>query len=246
MLCALLLSFAAVVSAGSIEISSSDLSSSDKSLDNIKASWSQVFSSKLIPGSDTKLTAKYDRKERKDFVSEATLSGTLDKIKYAITTKFQGGVATEVETTTSDGTTFVAEGSLDDVSTLSNIKLTKVTATRKLSLSNLLSGGTQDCNLEVSHDVPASESKVKLSSVLGSGVTASGELTSSSGSSSLTYEVEYDTTLSEGRTLHATVVPGAGTGEIEYEDSATLDATITATLPIGGTPSVTVKRSFGF
>ena len=60
------------------------------------------------------------------------------------------------------------------------------------------------------------------------------------------YEVEYDTTLNEGRTLSASINPDAGSGEIEYVDSSTLDGTLTATIPLGGSPSVTFKRSFGF
>ena len=37
------------------------------------------------------------------------------------------------------------------------------------------------------------------------------------------------------------------TGEIEYEDSATLgDGTLTATFPLGGAPSITAKREFTF
>ena len=38
-----------------------------------------------------------------------TLTGTLDKIKYALKTKFNGGVETTLETTTSDGTKFTAD-----------------------------------------------------------------------------------------------------------------------------------------
>jgi len=246
MIYAVILGSISAVAAGSLEISSSDLTSSGRSLDNIKGTWSQAIKSKLIPGDGLSLSAKYDRSARKDFLEEATLTGTLGKIGYALKTKFNGGVETTFETTTDDGTKFVAEGSLDSVHTLSNMKLTKVEATRGLSLKNLVSGGTQDCELQVSHDLPQSESKLRLSSVLGSGVTATGKLTSKDGASDLSYEVEYDTTLSQGRTLHATVSPSDGTGEIEIEDTATLDATITATLPLGGKPSVTVKRSFGF
>ena len=85
-----------------------------------------------------------------------------------------------------------------------------------------------------------------LSSVLGSGLKAVGMLTSKDGSGSASYEVSYDTTLSEGRTLSATVSPSDGTGEVEYEDSATLGATLNAKFPLGGSPLVTIKRSFGF
>ena len=41
-------------------------------------------------------------------------------------------------------------------------------------------------------------------------------------------------------------LPSPGTGEVEYEDSATVDATITATFPLGGSPKVQVSRKFGF
>ena len=54
------------------------------------------------------------------------------------------------------------------------------------------------------------------------------------------------TTLAEGRTLSAKVSPRDGTGEVEYEDSATIDATIAATFPLGGAPKVTAKRAFSF
>ena len=60
------------------------------------------------------------------------------------------------------------------------------------------------------------------------------------------YEVSYDTDLNAGRTLSATVNPEAGSGEIEYVDESTLDGTLTANIPLGGSPSVTFKRSFGF
>lgn len=60
------------------------------------------------------------------------------------------------------------------------------------------------------------------------------------------YEVSYDTDLNAGRTLSATVNPEAGSGEIEYVDESTFDGTLTANIPLGGSPSVTFKRSFGF
>ena len=60
------------------------------------------------------------------------------------------------------------------------------------------------------------------------------------------YEVSYDTNLNAGRSLSATVNPDAGTGEIEYVDESTFDGTLTANIPLGGSPSVTFKRSFGF
>ena len=92
-----------------------------------------------------------------------------------------------------------------------------------------------------------------MSTVVGSGLRAVGLLSSKKGDgkagglqSSMSYELEYDTELTKGRTLSAKVSPADGTGEVEFIDSATLDATITAAFPLGGKPSVTVTRAFGF
>jgi hypothetical protein len=90
-----------------------------------------------------------------------------------------------------------------------DISLSKLTATRALKADAPVLG-KRDCDLEVSHDLTSSESKLKLSTVLGSGLTAIGSLTSKGSASKLAYEVEYDTTLGEGRTLSATVSPADG------------------------------------
>merc|ERR1712216_717354 len=125
---------------------------------------------------------------------------------------------------------------------IKDVNLSKLTATK----ANKAILGKRDMDLEVSHDVQSSESKIKLSTVLGSGLKAIGQLSSTGKSSKMSYEVEYDTDLSEGRTLSASVSPADGTGEIEYVDTATVDATLTATFPLGGSPEVTLKRSFAF
>jgi hypothetical protein len=221
--------------AGSIELVSGDLGSAGRALDNIKGSWTQGL--KLF-GRSTTLSAEYDRNENKDFLSEFSLSGDSGKVNYELTSKFSDSVAYKLGTTTSDGTTLEAEGS---VSGLKDLSLGKVSAARAVSLRE------QDCDLELSHDLSSSESKLKLSTVLGSGIKAIGQLTSKGGDHQATYEVKYDTTLSPGRTLSATVSPADGTGDVEYEDSATLgDATLTAKFPLGGSPKLTVKRAFGF
>jgi hypothetical protein len=221
-------------SAGSIEFSSSDLYAGNRALDNIKAKWSQGL--KLLKR-DVELSAEYDRGAKSDFLKCASLSGSCDKIKYELTTSFDDSPTdVTLETTTGDGTTFEVEGNVDGL----KAQVTKVTATRAMKLRDT------DCDVEISHDPQAAASKVKLSTVLGSGVTAIGQLASSGGSSDLTYELEYETTLDAGRTLSANVNPKAGTGEIEYVDSATVDGTLTATIPLGGTPKVTLKRAFSF
>jgi hypothetical protein len=224
---------AAAGTAGTIELSSGDLSG-DRSLDNIKARWSKGL--KLGSGEAT-LSAEYDRNSKKDWLSEVSLSGALDKLKYEVTSKFSGVADVKLETTTADGTTLQVEGNVDNMIG----SVSKVTATRA---TNLLD---RDYALELSHDVAGAESKVKLSSVLGSGVTAQGTFAAKGGSTSATYELEYETDLTDGRTLSASFNPKAGTGEMEFEDTVTLnDVTINAKFPLGGSPAVSIKRSFGF
>ena len=53
-------------------------------------------------------------------------------------------------------------------------------------------------------------------------------------------------TPSPRRTLSANVNPKDGSGEIEFVDTATLDGELTATIPLGGEPKLTLKRAFKF
>lgn len=230
---AIIIGLAGSAAAGSIEISSSDLSGPGKAYDNIKGSWSQGCK---VFGRSATVTAEYDRSASKNFFSEVSLAGALDKIKYELSTKFDDVLGLNFETATDDGTTIELESEVSDL----HLKVTKVSAARSATLRG------QDCDIELSHSLGPNESKLRLSSVLGSGVTAIGELTSAGGDSSVSYEVEYDTTLTAGRTLTASVKPKDGSGEIEYVDTATLDGTITANIPLGGKPTVSVKRSFEF
>jgi len=239
-----LVSGVSAAAAGSIELIGSPFGAKGPGLDNIKGKWSQALK---VLGRETTVSAEYDRAENRDFVSEVALAGESGKIKYELTSKMRGSTDFCIATTTVDGTTLEAEGVVE--SSLANgvkdLSLSRLKAT-KLIKSDAPVLGKRDLDFEVFHDLTTSESKLKLSTVLGSGVKAIGLLSSKGSTSKMSYEVEYDTTLTEGRTLTATVSPADGTGEIEYEDSATVDATITATLPLGGSPKVTVKRSFGF
>jgi len=224
------------VSAGSVELVSGDLTNT-RGLDNIKGKWSQTLN---VFGKESTLTGEYDRNENKNFLKTVSLSGAVDKIKYELTSKMGNQVDFNLETETNDGMTVELVGDVNDM----KIGINKVTASRSATIGGL--GVTQDCDIELSHNLADSESKLKLSSALGSGIKAVGTLTSKAGARTVSYNVEYDATLTEGRTLSASVNPADGSGEVEYEDSATLDATITATVPLGGPPKVTMKRTFGF
>ena len=142
----------------SIELLSSDISGGGtKVLDNIKGKWTQTL--KFL-GNDATLEAEYDRKEREDFLSEATLTGKMDDINYELKTEFGDVHELTVSTDTKDGT------ALELVADNKN-GLTKVTAARDVKIQG------QDCNAEFSHARQSSTSKLKLSSVLGHGVTGS-------------------------------------------------------------------------
>jgi hypothetical protein len=232
------LAFASVVYGGSVDLVTGDLSGGTKALDNIKAKWSQSLK---VLGNAATVTGSYDRSENENFLNEATLTGSVGKgkVDYELTTKFGSGLDYQVSTTTDDGSSISAEGSVDLLSA-SDLSVRKVSASSTRSLRG------NDYDIELSHDLSEGESKIKMSTVLGAGVKAVGTLSNKGGATSKGYEIEYDTTLNDGRTLSASVNPDAGTGEIEYTDSSTFDGTVTANIPLGGSPSVTFKRSFGF
>lgn len=224
------------VSAGSVTLQTGDLSGGNKALDTIKAKWSQAIS---VLGHDATLSAEYDRNENENFPSEATLTGSSGSIDYKATTKFGNTVDYVLSTKTEDGSSVEAEGTVDLLSA-SDLSLNKVKATSSRTLRG------NDYDIEMSHDLQEGESKLKLSTVLGNGFKAIGHLSNKGGETSKSYEVEYDTTLNEGRTLTATVSPSTGEGEIEYVDSKTLDGELKATMPLGGQPKVVFSRAFGF
>jgi len=234
----------AAASAGSVELISGNLGGPNRGLENIKGTWSQALK---VLGRDATVFAEYNRNENENFLSEVSLAGSSGKVQYQLVSKLRGTTEVTLTTTTPDGTTLEAEGAVGGTfgQGIKDISLSKLTATRAIKADTAVLG-KRDCDLEVSHDISAAESKIKLSTFLGSGLKAIGQLTSTGKASKMSYEVEYDTALSEGRTLSASVSPADGTGEIEYVDTATVDATLTATFPLGGSPEVTLKRSFAF
>jgi len=231
--CALLVGSAA---AGSIEVITSDLyGNTRKSIDNVKAKWSHGIS---FLGRDATLTGKYDRSAKKDFLNEVSLAGKAGSLNYDVVHNFGSeSCGLTVDTKTADGTKVEAKL---DAGGLHLPSMSKVTMTRAASVRNT------DCELKLAHDFKASESKLKLSTALGSGLKAIATVSSKGNENSLAYDFEYDTDLTEGRTVSAKVNPQSGSGSIEYEDSATIDGTINAKLPLGGKPQVTVKRAWSF
>jgi len=229
---AVLASCVGVAAAGSIEIVSSDLSNGPgKVIDNVKGKWTQTL--KFL-GNDATLSAEYDRNENDSFLNEATLSGTVDDVSYELKTDFGNDVELTVGTTTKDGT------ALGAVANTGN-GITEVSVARPWSIFN------QDCDVKATHTPKDGQSKLKLSSMLGHGVKAVGTLTvDKSGSRETDYEVEYASDLGGGRTVAVNANPLSGSGDIEYVDTKTLDATVTASMDFGGQPKLTIKRSWDF
>lgn len=214
----------------SIELSSSDLSSGGRVLDNIKGQWSQTLK---FMGKEATLNAEYDRNARENFLSEATLSGAVDDVKYELTTGFGDDYELTLTTDTKDGTAVELVGDNKN-------GLTKVAATRGVTVQG------QDCDVEFSHARKSGSSKVKLSSVLGHGVSGSATWTVGNKLGDADYELEYASSIGDGRSLSANLNPKDGTGDIEYVDTKTVDATITASMDLGGTPKVSVSRGWSF
>lgn len=214
-----------------IELVSSDLSGSNRALDNIKGRWSQTLK---FMGAEANIDAEYDRKSRENFLSEATISGKVDDVSYELKTEFGDTHELTLAADTKDGTALEV---VADVGAKNGIS--KLTAARGVKIQG------QDVNVEASHTPKSSESKVKLSSVLGHGVSGTATWLVGSKLNSADYELEYASNVA-GRDVSATVNPKDGTGEIEYVDSKTVDATITASLDLGGKPKVSVKRAWTF
>lgn len=227
---AILASCVGVSLGGQVELITSDLTGgggAGKVLDNIKGSWSQSL--KFL-GADANLEGKYDRNDNEKFLSEATLSGKVDDVNYELTTDFRGSTELTASVATKDGTAVEVVASKDD-------GITKLTASRATQIQG------RDVDVEASHAPKSGESKVKLSTLLGHGVRA---IATFAPKKDADYELEYESSVGEGRALSANVNPKTGSGEIEFVDSKSIDATVTASMPLGGKPKLTVKRSWGF
>lgn len=214
----------------SIQLVSSDLSGGGKVIDNIKGKWSQTL--KFL-GAEATIDAEYDRKNRQDFLSEARLSGKVDDVNYELKTGFGDTHELTLTTDTKDGTALEVVGNNND-------GITRLAASRDVKIQS------QNCNLEASHARQSKQSKLKLSSVLGHGVSASVDWTVGDRLLDADAEIEYASSISEGRDLNAKLNPKTGSGDIEYVDTKTLDATITASMDLGGKPQLSVSRGWSF
>jgi hypothetical protein len=216
--------------ATSIEVISSDLNGGNRVVDNVKAKWSQTL--KFL-GNDATLQAEYDRNAKERGLSEATLTGKNGDVNFELKTHFDNNdLELTASTDTKDGTTLEVVANRND-------------GVKSLSASRPWNIQGQDCEVQATHTPAGRDTKLKLSSVLGHGVRAVAEYTVGN-QANVDYELEYEADISEGRHVSANLKPQQNSGEIEYVDTKTIDATLTASMDLNGKPKVTVKRSWDF
>jgi len=228
-LCAAALVLAPGAHAGSLEFSTSDLTSG-RSLDNIKGSWGTSFA---LAGQDLKLDAAYDMKANRDFLKEATVSGAFDEVGYALTHNFASGASKLALTTKQMGAQFKAVLAGSKV-------LSTVSAKKSLSVA--------DCAVSIEPEVNVADSSAKVkataSYALGAGAAINGELTSTNdGDVSTAFDISYSGEI-DGRKVKAVVKPREQEAELTVVDSAI--GVATATYAVGGEPSLKLKRSVSF
>ena len=223
-----------------VELSTGDLRSGT-AFDTLKA----TFAQKLKIGSmkESELSAEYDYRANKDFLKEASLTGSLAEgdinVDYEVTHDF---VAKNTNTKltaskTVEGIKFGAEvsgGSLEEVSAEKD-----------------LDAGDNTINVVPSWLVQAKTARVKLMSKLGDDDTLSAQVDYKPDGGDTSYEVTLDHNLEAGRDLSATV--DGDTVEVEYTDTkseagATWTASASVPTNAGGNlldaAKVSVKRSW--
>jgi len=214
----------------SATVSSSDLIKKP-AFDNIKAVWDSDLT---LAGSKAKLSLAYDFKAKKDFVKEVAVAGAVADIKYAVTHAISSGVTGLTLMTKQMGHNLKVVGDSSDCVT-------------QIAASGSCSVGDFDVSYTPSYQIKKKLSKLSLSAALGHGLSASGTLSATTaGEVGADYEVGYDTSLGEGRSLSATVHPADKTADVEVVDSTTESgATWTAAigLSVGSKPSLTLRRS---
>jgi len=200
------------------EVSSTNLRTG-AGFDNLKASWGKKLSLGLSDF-NTQLDVSYDYQENKEFLKDATLSGSLIDGKstddigllYAVKKTFGGNKVTEVKLTAElDHTTFTAE--LDTEELFSAGQLKEVNAQRTVSV------GDKDVDVDVSYLVKAQNMRVKLMTNFGTDkVKVQFDNFNTNGANSAV-ELGYEHTLANGRQLSATLIPADKNLDLELSDS---------------------------
>jgi len=210
--------------------------------DTLKASFSQAL--QIGQFKKSTLSAEYDYKSNKDFLSEASLTGDLTEgdvaVSYDVTHDFNSKATTTTVTasTTVEGVKVGAE--------LVDMALKEVSAEKDVD------AGDQSINLQPSWLVQAKTARVKLMTKLGGSDSVSAQVDYKPDGGDVAYEVSYDTSLGDGRDLSATI--SAESVDVDYTDSKAEEGavwTASASVPVDAgasnildTAKLSLKRSW--
>jgi len=223
-----------------VELSTGDLRQGT-AFDSVKATFSQNLQLGELPAS--KLRCEYDSGSNRDFLKEASLTGSIIEPKEAKAAKGRQAAvdASDLSVTYEVSHDFASKKT--DVKLSANTKfdgtklgaefddtdgLTEVSAERDLDL-----GDDMSVNVQPSWLVKAKTARVKLMSKLGGEgkISATVDYTPDNGDTA--YEVSYDHSIESGRDITASF--GGDNVEIDYVDSKTEDGatwTASASVPV--------------
>jgi YD repeat-containing protein len=238
------LCFAAVASAGSVDLTTTNIAQGKGSFDNLVAKWGKSLE---LGGIKTNLDVSYDYSANKNFISSASLSGDLTdngddlSISYEVNHDFGSDStdATLTASTTASGTTLSAEYN-------SNDQLREVSASRDIDL------GDSKVSANVDWLVKSQTARIKLMSNVGDGSDRASLSCNYKNGDVSGLELGLQHNIEKGRDVSATLSPEKSNVEVEYVDN-TIESgatwTATANVPTEGgnlmdTASVTLKRSW--
>ena len=230
----LLLAIAAsVMSKGTVTFSSSDVASGIFALGGVKATYDTEVD---VHGSKLKLSALYDKDANAKMLKEAKVSGSAKDVDYTLTYGFKKRLAALTLATRKAGVLFKINGDSSEA-------LTSVSAKKSVDV-----GDRTLLAFEPAFNVKKSLATLKVTGDvdLGSGASLSASASATpAGDLSGECALGYETSISDGRTLTASVVPMGKEAALEVKDSTT-DPTATwigsASMALGGRPKVTMRR----
>ena len=248
--CALLLFLVERVSAKTVvSVSSKDLVTQGlPSVDNVKVSYETVVN---VGSHKTRCSTVYDLKQRTNFVTEASATGSFDSLRYAISHHFAKSITVLSLATSQGGMLFQAKA---DTSVLQDPAHTHISISRdflsQLSASKSIGvvEGRGALVIEPAYLVKRGLARLRLSASveLGSGVAVASQLTADHrGQYDADYSLEYATLLRSGRKLSASLSPSDMHADIQLVDAKlepSANWVATASVGLHDKPMLTVRR----
>jgi len=234
-----MISVAAIgVLSNTVSIETGDLRKGS-AFDRVKATFSQALRLGELP--ESRLTAEYDSGANRDFLKEATLTGSLIERQEAQEAKGRKAAvdASDLSVTYEVSHDFASKKTDIKLAASTTIEGTQVGAkfddtdgVTEVSAEREIQGVT----VEPSWLVKAKTARVKLMSKLGDD-RLSAQIDHKPDGGETTYEVSYDRQIEEGRDLSATIGCESKSVDIDYVDTKTEDGatwTASASVPYEG------------